>query len=173
MGTTQEKRKLHLVNRHSILMPKDRGGLAIQNLQLKNVALLASLAWRLFQNPTWLWASTLIHKYKHSSSKSSSSHTWRNVLLGWQHCQNGLKWQLGSNSALNFWYDSWLSPNTPLRSLLTGPLPQNHIIQSVNYYRDLHNWNLTQLPFHLNKDLKALIHRVHMPIYTHNTDKIS
>lgn len=50
--TTQQKRKFHLVNWKFIMMPKDIGGLAIQNRKLKNEAPLASLSWSLFNTLT-------------------------------------------------------------------------------------------------------------------------
>lgn len=50
-GTTQTRKKLHLLNWQSITAPKDSGILGTQQLRHKNNALLASLAWRIFHSP--------------------------------------------------------------------------------------------------------------------------
>ena len=44
-----EKRKLHLVRWNKIAKPKKEGGLGLQAARAKNIALLAKLNWRLYQ----------------------------------------------------------------------------------------------------------------------------
>ena len=46
-GSTNEKRKMHLVGWEKIIRPKEEGGLGIQPARAKNVALLAKLNWRM------------------------------------------------------------------------------------------------------------------------------
>lgn len=62
-GITPTKKKIHLLNRNTVTTPKSRGGLGIQRLPQKNESLLASQAWRMIQNPSSLWAATILHKY--------------------------------------------------------------------------------------------------------------
>ncbi|XP_070018033.1 uncharacterized protein [Nicotiana sylvestris] len=59
-GTTATKRKIHYVSWDVVTLPKDLGGLGILKAWHKNQAILAGLAWRLFTNPSTLWANTLI-----------------------------------------------------------------------------------------------------------------
>lgn len=47
-GTTDIRKKLHLLKWEQITTPTIKGGLSIQNLRTKNYASLASLAWRTF-----------------------------------------------------------------------------------------------------------------------------
>lgn len=54
--TTATRKKMHLIKWVRITSPNELGGLGIQQLRPKNNALLASLAWRLFQYPKTLWA---------------------------------------------------------------------------------------------------------------------
>lgn len=51
-----QEKKMHLIKWVRITSPNELGGLGIQQLRPKNNALLASLAWRLFQYPKTLWA---------------------------------------------------------------------------------------------------------------------
>lgn len=44
-GTTQTRKKFHLLNWKLVTQPKESGGLGIQQLRHKNNALLAILAW--------------------------------------------------------------------------------------------------------------------------------
>lgn len=62
-GTTQQKKKLHLLKWESVAQPLDQDGLGIQKLFTKNKALHASLAWRLFQQPQQIWSQVLINNY--------------------------------------------------------------------------------------------------------------
>ena len=48
-GSTNEKRKLHLVGWNKIVRPKEDKGLEIQATKAKNIALLAKLNWRMYQ----------------------------------------------------------------------------------------------------------------------------
>lgn len=45
-GSTKKKRKLHLVNWHTVTMPKDWGGVGLFQMRYRNQALLAKLCWR-------------------------------------------------------------------------------------------------------------------------------
>ena len=61
--SSMDKRKLHLVGWSKIIRPKDEGGLGIQAARAKNIALLAKLNWRLYQDKDSLWAKVLLSKY--------------------------------------------------------------------------------------------------------------
>ena len=50
-GSTQEKRKLHLVNWNVVTLPKLYDGLGIFQMRARNEALLAKLCWRIANNP--------------------------------------------------------------------------------------------------------------------------
>ena len=46
-GSTQEKRKIHLVNWNAVTLPKEHGGHGLHESRPRNLALLAKLNWRL------------------------------------------------------------------------------------------------------------------------------
>ena len=70
-GTTLEKKKLHLVEWSKIVRPKDEEGLGIQAAKAKNIALLAKLNWRLYQEKESLWARVILNKYCSQSRRNS------------------------------------------------------------------------------------------------------
>lgn len=62
-GSTEEKRKLHLMNWNTVTLPKDRGGLGMVAMQSRNEAYLAKLCWRLANEQEAPWATMLMSKY--------------------------------------------------------------------------------------------------------------
>lgn len=92
MGTTLQKRKIYLVQWERVTTSKLEGRLGIQKLKEKNQALLANTAWRLFHNPSSLWASVLISKYIFPNTKQTSllSKSWKNVLWDGPHAKKAL-----------------------------------------------------------------------------------
>lgn len=56
-------RKLHTINWHQVCLPKDKGGLGLGDLNLRNVAALIKWWWRINKDKTSLWRRILIDKY--------------------------------------------------------------------------------------------------------------
>lgn len=63
-GCTNDKRKMHLVNRAIVTSSKEQVGLGLKKCDTRNRAMLAGLAWRLLEHPRKLWAKILLNKYK-------------------------------------------------------------------------------------------------------------
>ena len=42
-GSTEEKRKMHMVNWRTVTLPKDLGGLGLHSMKDRNLAILAKL----------------------------------------------------------------------------------------------------------------------------------
>lgn len=61
-GSTPEKKRLHLVGWSKIVKPKEEGGLGLQAAKAKNIALMAKLNWRLYQEKDSLWAKVILNK---------------------------------------------------------------------------------------------------------------
>ena len=70
-GTTNEKRKIHVVGWNKIIKSKEEGGLGIQAARGKNITLLAKLNWRMFQEKDSLWAKFILNKYCAASRRRS------------------------------------------------------------------------------------------------------
>lgn len=109
--------------------PKRKGGLGFKDITSFNDAMLAKIGWRLLQNPACLLARCLLGKYCHSDSflgckvAPSSSHGWRNVLVGRDLLSKQLGWMVGTGESTNAWNDPWLSHCEQLRPY--GPSPKS------------------------------------------------
>ena len=83
-------------------------------------------AWRLYSNPTSLWARVLQAKYfLHATVFTSprtarGSHIWTALLLGAELLLKGMRWVVGDGQTIRIWQDHWL-PNGSLRSYIEGP----------------------------------------------------
>lgn len=141
-GTTDSKRKLHLINWETLMNSKSEGGLGIQNVNFKNKALLAKLVWKTITSEYCLRARELKGKYlKHPENHSNPLRTrpehgkiWKSIALGWKIYEQQLKWSLGSRENISIQYDRWISNNKTLRetihSLLQKP-DEDHMVQHI------------------------------------------
>ena len=82
----------------------------MQAARAKNVALLAKLNWRLYQDKDSIWAKVLLGKYCSQHRKNSidpdklpCSSNWVAIKAGFPTFERGICWNVGNNSKLNFW----------------------------------------------------------------------
>ena len=104
-GSTDEKKKLHMVGWSKVTKQKNRGGLGLHAARERNTTLAAKLYWRMKEENGELKSKVLKFKYKRRtiSSKAPKSRSWKAVLHGAAACEVGSKWSLGNNSQLSFW----------------------------------------------------------------------
>ena len=62
-GSTEEKRKMHMVKWNTITLPKELGGLGLSSMKYRNQAMFAKLCWRLAREEGMPWARMLQAKY--------------------------------------------------------------------------------------------------------------
>jgi hypothetical protein len=62
-GSTNEKRKLHMISWKTVTLPKHLGGLGICNLRDRNKAFLAKFCWRIAMEHDTPWARMITSKY--------------------------------------------------------------------------------------------------------------
>lgn len=134
--------------------------------------MLASLAWRLFQEPHAMWANVLLKKYLHTSPTNIHSQIWANVIQGWHHCQQGIKWSIGNGSYIKFWEDPWIGPDTTIRSQIYGPLPLRQ--QNINVASFINNneWNLDKISFDLPINIIRIIQAIYISKGSNKIDNI-
>ena len=103
-GSSPEKRKMHLVGWSKIIKSKEEGGLGIQAARAKNIALLAKLSWRLYQEKDSLWTKycSQIRRNSKDPDKLSCSPCWTAVKKGFPIFAKGVGWSVGKNSSLRF-----------------------------------------------------------------------
>lgn len=153
---------LDILKWNIVSSPKDKGGLGIQKLEQKNKALLAGLAWRIFQSPQAMWSRILINKYLHKRNVTNNSHTWDNILKGWQHCQLGLQWRIGEGKHISVWNDPWLRPGTTLRSMIHGPLTLDQNNLTVSQLLRTTGWNTGLINFDLGQSITRMINATYV-----------
>ncbi|XP_073112907.1 uncharacterized protein [Elaeis guineensis] len=115
-------RRIHLLAWNKICQPKELGELGIQDLRMRRMALMGTLAARVILTPTSLWSQVVWNKYHISGRWSScrpprkTSGIWRLICKSDWVVENATQWLIADGSEISILNDSWLS-NTPLRSL--------------------------------------------------------
>jgi hypothetical protein len=100
-------------------MPKDLGGLGIQNLDIQNKCLLSKWLFKLF-NEEGGWQELLKRKYLANKSltqvkrRPGNSHFWAGLMKVKDQFIAGGSFQIRSGSEARFWEDVWLD-DKPLR----------------------------------------------------------
>ena len=112
-GSTNEKRRMHMVGWNKIVKSKEEGGLGIQEGRAKNIALLSKLNWRMYQEQETPWAKVILSKYCSSSrvrlrdsEKLPSSPNWKAINLDFPTFKKGIFWGIGNGSGVNVWVDN-------------------------------------------------------------------
>ena len=177
-GSTEDKRKLHLVGWGKIVKSKEEGGLGLQSARAKNIALVAKLNWRLYQEKEALWARVLLSKYCSQSrqrakdpDKLPCSPIWTAIKKGFSIFEKGIGWNLGNNSKLSFWNDRWLKGQTA-RELIQGPLTQREFKLSVAEVTCHSTWDWSKLSFELPLDVKDMIKAIPLQIFGDKQDNL-
>ena len=135
-GSTEEKRKLDLVNWNTVTMPKDCGGLGLFQIRYRNQALLTKLCWRIADENDSSWAQMLSKKYltpnrlTEEGRNKPCSKIWVACKVGGPMHVTSLKWIIGNGKDVNLWQDVWL-PTGPLKSLIQGPLARDEEVLTV------------------------------------------
>ena len=154
-GSTEEKRRLHLVRWDTMTLPKELGGLGLHNMKDRNNALLAKLCWRLACDQEAPWANMLATKYL-SPNRISEVGRKLPCFSIWTACKKGgpvyvkgLKWAVGNGEKVRVWNDFWL-PMCSLRTLIEGPLTCDEDLITLNHCFDQnHEWQAQSLSFDL------------------------
>ncbi|KAK7282263.1 hypothetical protein RIF29_10909 [Crotalaria pallida] len=114
-GSTNERRKCHLVSWEVICSPKEKGGLGFRNLKSVNEAYMMKLAWNMISNPNALWSKVLTSKYKvenpinvSPSTKPNVSALWRGISRAFPKVRDGIMRNMENGGTIKFWKDPWL-----------------------------------------------------------------
>ena len=126
-GSTEERRRMHMVRWSTVTLPKELGGLGLYSMKHRNEAILAKLCWRLAYGEGKLWANMLLAKYlcpsrlTEEGRKLPCSRIWASCKKGGPIYVKGLRWTIRNGDSVNMWMDFWL-PNGRLGELIVGPL---------------------------------------------------
>ena len=96
-GSTNERRRMHMVGWSKIVKSKEEGGLGLQEARAKNIVLLSKLNWTMNHDHDALWAKVILKKYCSTSrvrsrdpGKLPSSPNWKAISLGFPIFKKGI-----------------------------------------------------------------------------------
>lgn len=113
-GSTEEKRKVHLLNWDKVCKPKNMGGLGLREARDMNIALLSKLVWKVETGDSGPWAKLLKEKYfgtdafLRAKTRTSASHTWRSICSYKSVLTKGISKIIGDGSSTSFWHERWI-----------------------------------------------------------------
>src|SRR5436190_2233900 len=112
-----EKKKYRLARWDVICRPKDQGGFGIQDLLVKNTALLGKWLYKLLTEDG-VWKTLLRRKYIGSKAlsqvccKPGDSHFWAGLMATKKHFFRFRSFNIKDGSEIRFWEDKWLGGAT-------------------------------------------------------------
>lgn len=178
-GTSESRKKVHLIGWNKIAKAKEEGGLSIHAAKPKNIALLAKLNWRFHTEKSSPWVRVLSNKYRgqrrrtrSSACLPTSSPTWIGLKKGEATFLNGSKWTAGRNSSLSLWFDKWMNKGT-LRSQIEGPLNKGEENLSLREISNFSGWNWGNLSFAFPKSLALEMKATPLPFSNQGEDRLS
>ncbi|CAL1381562.1 unnamed protein product [Linum trigynum] len=120
-GSSDQGRKIHLVDWDTLCQPKEEGGLGLRSATRMNEAFMMKIAWRLMTEADSLWARVVRSKYLRRTdggwqprTEGRLSNLWRGVLKVLHHLPKGMMWNIKSGLQMRFWEDCWLQDGPPL-----------------------------------------------------------
>jgi hypothetical protein len=178
-GSSNERKKMHLVSWEKVCRPKGEGGLGIYATKPRNKALLAKLNWRLHDEKESWWARTLTAKYCPNGITSSplpihrgGSSNWRGLKLGHEVFRNGLRWVVNNGQHVSFWNDKWVG-NQPLREVIQGPLVlEESNLRICDLIEGASFWDFSKLSVVLPPSICAQIQSIYLCTLSHLQDCI-
>uniref|UniRef100_A0A2N9HP80 Reverse transcriptase domain-containing protein n=1 Tax=Fagus sylvatica TaxID=28930 RepID=A0A2N9HP80_FAGSY len=151
-GSSEEKKKMHMVGWEKVCRTKSLGGLGLYACKPRNIALLAKLNWRLLQEKDALWAQTILAKYSPNGVMEvnkrlhrSGSSTWRGIKKGNAVFREGIRWVVNNGQCVSFWFDKWVGEK-PIREVIQGPL-LNHedSLRVCDVVEGVGSWDLSRV----------------------------
>lgn len=157
MGSTAERKRIHLVSWNRLTKPKELGGLNLKAAKEMNWVLLAKLAWRILCSEGDLWAEVIKSEYKvtkedgvYFKQRQRVSQIWRGILLGAELLRQGFHWNVRNGRRVYFWRDVWLG-SRPLSGRAIGGIDATSMEKRVADYWDQElGWKWSELQFKLS-----------------------
>lgn len=140
-GSTEAKKKIHLIAWDNLCKPKENGGLGLRSMSKSNISFMAKMGWKLLTEPESLWASVLRGKFIQqthffdSQSSPQASYTWKSIQKGKELLKKGTRWAIGDGKQTKFWTDLWVG-DEPLIRLVASHISESDKLKSVWDYTD-------------------------------------
>ncbi|CAN1191878.1 Putative ribonuclease H protein At1g65750 [Linum perenne] len=152
-GSSDESRKIHLVNWNQICAPKSQGGLGLRLAAQLNRAYMTKLAFLFFSQPEALWVRVLQSKYFRETREgliqkkpSSKSAIWRGITRDWPTMLRGARPLIHDGQNTAFWTTSWVDSGVRLIDFADTEAVDFDIEESVaDMIDDQGSWNFPKL----------------------------
>ncbi|KAF7830841.1 reverse transcriptase [Senna tora] len=149
------KQSIHIINWGTICKPKDMGGLGVERIRERNLALLAKLLWRTSDESNQIWAKILACYTVDDKRKGSV--VGKRIQWGSKLLNAGMCSIIYSGRNTSVWRDKWLGCSS-LRSLVYGPLNFQEELLSVNSFAAYGGgWEWDKLSFQVLEFIKQQI----------------
>ena len=114
-GSSENNKKVHLINWDKICSSKDEGGLGFRKARKVNLACLMKLAWGVLTNPERLWVKVMRAKYNYGEDilpnhkgRRNTSNAWKGIVQVQPKFKQNLVWRLDDGENVKIWLDHWI-----------------------------------------------------------------
>ena len=135
-----------------------------------NTPFLAKLGWKIVTQPENFWVQHMRAKYGSPecffalSAKRTDSWVWKCLLRIRPFLKQGLRWQVGNGSSINFWSDVWCADDSLVTMLDMDPssLPEADMKVSAFITPDK-QWDTTKLRHYVPDNIVQHIQGIPLP----------
>ncbi|CAL1413056.1 unnamed protein product [Linum trigynum] len=178
-GSSEGKRKVHLISWDKVCKPKNQGGLGLRSARNMNLAYMVKLAWNLFNNEEDLWVKVLQGKYFHHKDgrihkmkKSNHSSLWKGIVKAMPFMKQATLWSPRDGETTGFWTQPWVANGLILQDFASSELSEEEQNASVaSWVDDSGEWDWERLRRYLPDSLINLIAGIEAPRAGSGEDK--
>ncbi|CAN1163243.1 LINE-1 retrotransposable element ORF2 protein [Linum perenne] len=157
-GSTNDKRKTHLISWDVVCRPKSEGGLGLKKEKELNEAFMMKLGWLILKAPEKLWVNILTSKYLKNSDqgmqlrrKTGGSNLWRGIRKTWTTMAAACQHSIRDGSSTLFWHHRWLDSGDRLADHALQPIdPVENDRTVADVVTALGDWDWNHLRAHLS-----------------------
>ncbi|CAN1141097.1 Putative ribonuclease H protein At1g65750 [Linum perenne] len=152
-GSSEEGRKIRLLNWDKICSPKEDGGLGLRQARYLNLSYMTKLAFISFRELELLWVCVLQGKYFKESMeglvpahRSSQSNIWRGICFAWPNMMEGARAGVRDGKTTSLWETKWLDSGIMLGEWAVDSEPDfNPMDRVADFANGDEGWVLDEL----------------------------
>ena len=152
-GSSEYKKRVHLVSWDKVCKPKEQGGLGFRKEREINIVWMTKLAWGIVNKPEALWVRVMRNKYRCGEEtipnirrRSKASNAWKGIASVWPYFKQNLIWRVRDGNSVRIWKDHWILGIDRLGDFVHTQLNENQSEQCINEYgRSDGSWDWEKL----------------------------
>ena len=107
-----------------------------------------------------------------NQNKLPCSQTWFAMKKGMEVFNRGIKWTVGRNSKLSFWYDHWVNHGV-MQHMMIGPLSREASnLKILDVIKD-NGWDWNCLEFYVPRNIKLMIQATSIALASTGEDRLA